>query len=309
MRKALALRGVVRKGLLIRAALGLTACALTWMVYIPFVDGPFVLDDRATVVLNPSLSDVSDWRGVLLYDRWHPLVNVSYAIDRAWWGFSSLGFRLTNTALHLAVVALLFGVCTRLFDENWTAFVAAAAFGMNPLTTRSAAYVSARSDLLFTAGALIVAILVRRAVERSDRRAAVLAGVAAGVTLTAMPWGGATHGPMRLYVPAAAAAVVAAWAARAFIARSRGVRVAGVLVVGALIVPTRAALVRWSDPVGLWRDEVHRRPDAWDAHLGYADALRESSRCDEAAAEYREALTRNPQLDAAHRGLAGCGAR
>jgi hypothetical protein len=309
MRKALALRGVVRKGLLIRAALGLTACALTWMVYIPFADGPFVLDDRTMVLLNSSLSDVSDWRGVLLYDRWHPLVNASFAIDRALWGFSSLGFRLTNTALHLAVVALLFGVCTRLCEEDWTAFLAAAAFGINPLTVRSAAYVSARSDLLFTAGALIVVILVRRAVDRSDRQAAVLAGIAAGLTLTATPWGAATHGPLRLYVPAAAAAVAAAWAASELVARSRVVRVAGVLVVGALIAPTRTALVRWSDPVGLWRDEVQRRPDAWDAHLGYADALRESARCGDAAAEYREALTRNPQLDAARRGLASCGAR
>jgi hypothetical protein len=42
----------------------------------------FVLDDRTTILLNPSLVALSDWRGILTYDRWHPLVNASFAFDR-----------------------------------------------------------------------------------------------------------------------------------------------------------------------------------------------------------------------------------
>jgi hypothetical protein len=308
MRKALAVRSVVRQGVLIRAALGLAACLLTALVYIPSLDNPFVLDDRTTVLLNPSLVDVTDWRGILVYDRWHPLVNAAFAIDRALSGFSSFGFHITNGLLHVIVVALLFGWCTRLLDDDWTSFFAAAAFGINPVTARSAAYVSARPDLLFAAGVLLVAILVRRAYQRGSRTSAALAGVAAALTLAAAPWGfAAAHGPQRFYLPAAALCAGAAWLVRAPVSRSRFARVAGVLAVALLVVVTRQALTRWSDPVALWSREVARAPQSWDAHLGYADALREASRCDTASGEYREALQLKPGLEDARRGLARCG--
>ena len=113
MREAVTGRGVVRQGVLIRAALGLAACALTALLYLPFVDRPFVLDDRATVLLNPSLVDLSDARGILAYDRRQPLVNVSFAIDRALSGLSPLGFHITNGGLHIVVVALLFILASR----------------------------------------------------------------------------------------------------------------------------------------------------------------------------------------------------
>ena len=41
------------------------------------------------------------------------LTTLSYAIDRALWGFSSFGFHLTNVILHIVVVALFYGTCTR----------------------------------------------------------------------------------------------------------------------------------------------------------------------------------------------------
>jgi hypothetical protein len=309
MRKTLAGRGVVRESVLTRAALGLAACALTAFVYMPFIESPFVLDDRSTVLLNPSLVDAFDWRGILLGDPWHPLVTLTLALDRAFWGFSSIGFHITNGVLHVAVVALLFGLCTRLFDDHWTAFIAAASFGVNPLTARSAAYVSARADLLFTAGLFVVLILARRAVARSSRAGAALAGVAAAITLTALPWGTAAHGPRRLYLLVAILTIAAARAIRDLVIRYRLVRVAGVLAVAALLVITQRALVRWTDPVELWRQEVARSPDAWDAHLGYADALREASHCSDAAVEYRDALQLNPQLEDARRGLAVCRGR
>src|SRR5262245_27479718 len=113
MREAISGRGVVRQGVLTRAVLGLSACALTGLVYLPFVDSPFVLDDRPIVLLNPSLVDPFDARGILRNDRWHPLVTVTFVIDRAWSGISPLGFRLTNGVLHVAVVALLFVLGSR----------------------------------------------------------------------------------------------------------------------------------------------------------------------------------------------------
>jgi hypothetical protein len=353
MRETLTVRGVVRQGVLIRFVLGAAACAVTASVYFPAIDYPFVLDDRTTVLLNPSLVALSDWRGILTYDRWHPLVNVSFAIDQAFSGISPIGFRVTNGVLHLAVVAFVFALASRrpgvrpgsgpaptgvrrrsaasaaarlrrardqgqtTFDVSseptqaigraWAGFAAAATFGVNPLAARSVAYVSARADLLFAAVILLACMLAWGAARaRSVIRMALAAAVAA-MALMATPWGAAAiHGPRRLYLTTALVLLCAARLASPIFARSRATRVASALAVGALALLAQLTLARWADPVALWRAAVERTPAAWDAHLGYADALREASRCQEAVAEYKVALRLHPGQEDARRALARC---
>jgi hypothetical protein len=330
VREAVTGRGVVRQSVLTRAILGVSACALTALVYIPFVDNPFVLDDRTTVLLNPSLVDPVGARGILLYDPWHPLVTATFAIDRALSGVSPLGFHITNGILHLIVVALIFVLTTRgqprvrlgsdqgqttcdgtsYIGQAWTGFVAAAAFGVNPLTARTVAYVSARGHLLFAAGVLLAATLAWGAARaRSAARFALAAGVAV-LALAAMPLGlPATHGPRRFYLVIAAALLAAARWAPPQLARSRPARVAGVFAIAVLAFLTHRTLTLWADPVALWRAQVERTPAAWDAHLGYADALREASHCAEAVPEYETALRMNPGQPDAQLGLSACARR
>src|SRR4051812_50103817 len=81
MRPAFTGRSVVRQGVLTRVGLGLVACGLTALVYLPAIDYPFVLDDRTAVLLNPSLVDLADWRGVLLFDPWHPPGDAAFPVD------------------------------------------------------------------------------------------------------------------------------------------------------------------------------------------------------------------------------------
>jgi hypothetical protein len=92
-----------------RAAwLPVLAAGLAAAVYLNALDNPFVYDDHATVLTNPSLVDLRNWRFVLVYSLFRPVVNVSYGIDRALWGFQPLGFHLTNLILHVVNVMLLF---------------------------------------------------------------------------------------------------------------------------------------------------------------------------------------------------------
>lgn len=70
----------------VRAILGVAAVALAIAAYLNALDNPFVYDDTDTVLLNRSLVDLSNVRFVLLYSLFRPVVNVSYAIDRAMWG-------------------------------------------------------------------------------------------------------------------------------------------------------------------------------------------------------------------------------
>jgi hypothetical protein len=185
--------------------------------------------------------------------------------------------------------------------------MAAAAFGVNPLTARSVAYISARADLLFAAGVLLAILLTWSAIRAGSRlrfACAMASGVAA---LAAVPWGTqAPHGPDRLYLTIALLLLAAArWLADGF-DRSRVARVAGVLAVATLAFQTGRTLQTWEDPVELWRLEVKRTPDEWAVHLGYADALREASHCREAVREYEAALRLHPGVADARRGLAQC---
>jgi protein O-mannosyl-transferase len=222
----------------LRPALGILACALTALVYQTTLDHPFVFDDRITVLLNPSLVDLSDLRGILLYNLGHPVVNVSYAIDSAFSGISSFGFHVTNRVLHLLVVGLFYGWCTRAFGDQgsethgpeWPAFFAAGTFALHPVIGATTAYISARSELLCAAGFLAALIFGRRAILRSSRIDATAAigcgavAVASSSAGAALPivmlaydgWVLRTPGwrrrVWRVYAPAlAAVAAVGAW--------------------------------------------------------------------------------------------------
>ncbi len=161
---------------------GVLAAALAAAVYVNALDNPFVYDDHDTVVANPSLAVLSNLRFILTHSPFRPVVNVSYAIDRAIWGTDPFGFHLTNVLLHAAVVALMCAFLRRALadvrvrrmdavtshsSDAWLAFAAAALFGVHPLLSEAVGYVSGRSELLcglFFLGALLTA---RAAILRS----------------------------------------------------------------------------------------------------------------------------------------------
>ncbi len=165
------------------------AAALGALVYLGALGNPFVYDDRATILNNPSLVNLANWRFVLVYSLFRPVVNVSYAIDRAVWGFNPFGFHLTNLLLHLVNVVLVHrlawhaaGDAARgrgLLDRRGpnaplrslaeppagrglVAFATAALFAVHPLLTEAVGYVSGRSEVLCATFILAALLLARR---------------------------------------------------------------------------------------------------------------------------------------------------
>ena len=97
--------------------------ALAAIAYWRSLRTPFVYDDHLTVTGNPSLVDPGNLEAILLHFRFRPVVNVSYAIDRAIWGPDPYGFHLTNLLLHLLNTLLVCrwrAVCstTRWHDDD-----------------------------------------------------------------------------------------------------------------------------------------------------------------------------------------------
>jgi len=162
-------RGMVRKGVLI----GLLAC----LPYLNALNNPFVYDDHDTVVANPSLVELTNVRFLFLYSPFRPLVNLSYALDRALWGYRALGYHLTNVVLHAAAAVLLMLLVRRALEDarsadrrhEWIAFMAAALFAVHPLQTEAVAYVSGRSEVLCAVFFLAAVVLARDAMVLGSR--------------------------------------------------------------------------------------------------------------------------------------------
>jgi tetratricopeptide (TPR) repeat protein len=150
-------------------------------VYLNALDNPFLYDDFFTVTGNPSIASSADPRWTLVYMPFRPVINFSYAADRALWGYRPFGYHVTSVLLHAAVSLLLFAFLRRLLGgarraagleldgtggDTWAAFAGAALFAVHPIQSETAGYVSSRSEILcclFILGALLFARVAKGA--------------------------------------------------------------------------------------------------------------------------------------------------
>jgi protein O-mannosyl-transferase len=139
------------------------ALALAGLTYLNALPNPFIYDDHHTVLANPSLKS-GNLLAMLLYDRTRPLVNLTYAWDDWLWTGRAIGFRVTNLALHVVNVGLLYVLSWRLAEDRRqlraeteaptlvspavTGFVVASLFAVHPLLSESVGYISARHEVL-----------------------------------------------------------------------------------------------------------------------------------------------------------------
>lgn len=121
-------------------------------------------DDRALVLGDPAVTRgqplartffASFWPEVELPRVYYrPLVTLSYRLDHLVHGANPAGYHLTNVALHLGVVLLVFVVARRAGAGAIAAALAATVFGVAPRLTEDVAWISGRTDLLAALGAL-----------------------------------------------------------------------------------------------------------------------------------------------------------
>jgi len=158
--------------------LAVLAAAFTALVYVNALDNPFVYDDFRTVLNNPSIEDVWAVSTIVYREMTRPVVNFSYALDRAVTGGTLLGYHATNVVLHVINVLLLFHLARRTVEDQEArysgapgrlglkatvvAFTAAASFGLHPLMTEAVGYISGRSEVLCGVFFLAALLAARR---------------------------------------------------------------------------------------------------------------------------------------------------
>jgi tetratricopeptide (TPR) repeat protein len=131
---------------LIIAALSVSAVCL--LVFINCLRNGWVFDDFIHVLDRPQLRSLSNVLNLL--SGYRPLRDISYAMDFALWGQSTVGFHFTNVAIHAANAALVFLICYRVMGDLPAALLASLIFAVHPIQTDAVAYVSGRRDILFS---------------------------------------------------------------------------------------------------------------------------------------------------------------
>ncbi len=113
-------------------------------------DDDYFVTDNHYVQLGLTWQSIK-WALTTLYQCfWHPMVWLSYLIDRQIFGSGPFGFHLVNLLLHLSNVFLLLIVMARLTGSIWRSAFVAALFGVHPLHVESVAWISERKDVLST---------------------------------------------------------------------------------------------------------------------------------------------------------------
>lgn len=161
------------------------AAALVVLAYAPILAAGFVWDDVDHVAANPR---IERWSAAREYfsraeGRYHrPLVFLSYAAEYQLWGRSAAAYHATNVGLHLLNALLLAVAVRRCGLAPSVAVAAALLFGLHPVQTEAVAYVSGRTDLLVTCGALSAWVVLLGAGSAWRRgAAAALAAVASAL--------------------------------------------------------------------------------------------------------------------------------
>jgi pentatricopeptide repeat protein len=153
------------------------AALLAVLVYLNALDNPFVYDDFRLIVENASILSLRDIQFVILRDVTRPVVNLSYAIDTAFWGPRPFGYHLTSVLLHALNVVLVFWVAFVASEDArrqtatraWTglsatviAFITAAFFAVHPMMTQAVGYVASRSEVMYSACFLLAFLAGRK---------------------------------------------------------------------------------------------------------------------------------------------------
>jgi tetratricopeptide (TPR) repeat protein len=132
-------------------ALG-TSALYSSVAHHPFVD----FDDQYYVTQNEHVQAGLSWKTFLwsfnagYAQNWHPLTWLSHALDCQLYGLNPAGHHLTNLALHVLNVVILFLLLQWATGAMGRSLLVAALFALHPLNVESVAWVAERKNVLST---------------------------------------------------------------------------------------------------------------------------------------------------------------
>jgi tetratricopeptide (TPR) repeat protein len=129
---------------------------ITVLVFYPALNSDFInLDDRVMITNNPKVRSLSaeNVKSLLLEPHiklYHPLVNLSYAVEYKFFGADPYPYHLNNIFLHLFNTLFVFFIFFRLTNKNFIiSFITALIFACHPMHVEPVAWASGRKDTLY----------------------------------------------------------------------------------------------------------------------------------------------------------------
>lgn len=164
------------------AAVALVASVL--LAFANTLSAPFIFDDQAGIIDNPSIRQLSDVAAILAPPpgaagaAGRPVVNLTLALNYALGGLDVRGYHTVNIVLHALAALALFGVLRRTFARLPAlaahafpaAFAGALLWAVHPLLTESVTCVIQRSELLGALFYLLTLYCFIRATESDATR-------------------------------------------------------------------------------------------------------------------------------------------
>lgn len=150
--------------------------------YANSLSGPFVFDDRGTIVDNRTIEDLFS-REVLSAPRetptaGRPVVNASFALNYAFGGRDVTGYHVVNIAIHAMCALAIYGIVRRSATQA-IAFAVALLWVVHPLNSEAVNYVTQRTESLMALFYLLTLYCAIRAhATPHSSRWAVLAVIA-----------------------------------------------------------------------------------------------------------------------------------
>ena len=145
------------RGVLLLGSVSLVLGSLA--AYLGSYRGPFLYDDRGSVVDNPT---IRQWSTAFrpLATGWpvsgRPVLNASFAANYTLSGLGTQEYHATNWLIHVGAALLLFGLCRRIVlrvpslaaSATGIAWVTALFWTLSPIQTESVTYISQRAESL-----------------------------------------------------------------------------------------------------------------------------------------------------------------
>ncbi|MDR2425916.1 MAG: hypothetical protein LBD46_01830 [Endomicrobium sp.] len=129
---------------------------VTVFVFYPVLSADFItLDDYGMVIDNLKIRSLSldNFKELLLephYNLFHPLVNLSYAIEYHFFGIDPYFYHADNLILHLFSSLFIFFIFFRITKNNYAvSLITALIFACHPMHVEPIAWVSGRKDTLY----------------------------------------------------------------------------------------------------------------------------------------------------------------
>ncbi|GIH20376.1 tetratricopeptide repeat protein [Rugosimonospora africana] len=132
--------------------------------FLEFDDPDNVLDNYSIRAL--SWPNLEHWFTTPLQYMYTPLVSLSYALDYHVGQLNPAAYHITNLALHLANIVLVYRLCRMLTKRAFIAHFVTVAFAVHPVNVDTVSWVSTRSTLLATLFSLATLVAYLRYARR-----------------------------------------------------------------------------------------------------------------------------------------------